>query len=793
MKTLSAPISMTQDSDGPTQRWRLLVQGRVQGVGFRPFVWQLATAMGLQGQVANDLQGAWVEVQGAAPQLTRFCERLRQELPQPGQILDLSVQTLPVAPGSGFDILASQSQGVASAQVLPDLDVCPECLHELFDPSDRRYRYPFLNCTHCGPRYSVILDLPYDRERSTLRGFPLCPECQAEYDNPSDRRYHAQPVACPRCGPKLWFVLADGSSPAGEPLAQAEALLREGGLVAIKGLGGFHLACRADDDAAVERLRARKGREAKPLAVMVDGLDAARAYAHVDAAAEAALSSPVRPIVLLRKRAGARLAQSVAPDTGQWGLMLPATPLHHLLLRDLGLPLVMTSGNPSQEPLCAENDEAMARLDGLADGYLLHDRPIARRVDDSVVVALDSGEGGGSYLLPLRRARGLVPGPLALDFEASEPVLALGGDLKSALCLVTGKQAVLSEHLGDLAHPAAFRNFLSAQERLCRLLRTEPLRLAADLHPDYVSTRWAQRQGLDLTLVQHHHAHVVSAMVEHGLHGPVVGVACDGTGYGTDGGIWGGEILVCDRAAWRRAAHLAIFPLMGGDAAAHEPWRPALGWLQAALPETWTGHLPRLERMAGKGPVSLAVKRMQGPSHAVACSSLGRLFDAAAALLGFCDRNRYESEAAMILQQAAEAEAARGGVGLGSNACALPWAVRAPLEPGEPRVMDTAPLLKALLAGGDPGRLALGFHLSVAGMLAEGARQVAEENGLKQVLLSGGCFANGLLVKAVALRLRGFGLQPLLHRHVPCGDGGLALGQAVVACQRIPAAAGQGV
>ena len=793
MKTLSATSTVIHNLAGPPERWRLLVQGRVQGVGFRPFVWQLATAMGLQGQVANDLQGACVEIQGPPALLRQFCGRLAAELPLPGQVQGIRTETLPLASGSGFDILASSAQGPLSAQVLPDLDVCPDCLRELLDPSDRRYRYPFLNCTHCGPRYSVILDLPYDRERSTLRGFPLCPQCQAEYDDPMDRRYHAQPVACPACGPKLWFAVADGSIPEGDPLARAGALLREGGLVAIKGLGGFHLACRADDQAAVERLRSRKGREAKPLAVMVADLDAARAYAHLDAAAEAALSSPVRPIVLLRKRAGARLAPSVAPDTGLWGLMLPATPLHHLLLRDLGLPLVMTSGNPSQEPLCAENDEAMARLDGLADGYLLHDRPIARRVDDSVVVALDSGEAGGSHLLPLRRARGLVPGPLALDFEAAEPVLALGGDLKSALCLVKGGQAVLSEHLGDLAHPAAFRNFLAAQERLCRLLRAAPLRLAADLHPDYVSTRWAQRQGLELCLVQHHHAHIVSAMAEHGLRGPVVGIACDGTGYGTDGGIWGGEILVCDRATWRRAAHLSTFPLQGGDAAAHEPWRPALGWLQAALPGTWTSHLPRLERLAGKGAVDLAVRRMQGPSHAPACSSLGRLFDAAAALLGYCDRNRYEAEAAMILQQAAESAAAQGGVGLGSNAGALPWAMLPPAGPGAPRVLDTAPLLKALVAGGDPARKALGFHLAVAAMLAEGARQVAEENGLKQVLLSGGCFANGLLLKAVALRLRGFGLQPLLHRQVPCGDGGLALGQAVEACQRIPATAGQGV
>jgi len=783
MITQTLPLVQVTVPAGPPIRRRLAVRGQVQGVGFRPFAWHLATELGLSGLVGNDLQGAYVEVQGPAGVVMAFQDRLAAELPRPGRVTGMDSSELPLAPGAGFNILASVAHGELTAQVLPDLDVCPDCLRELFDPADRRFRYPFLNCTHCGPRYSVVQGLPYDRERTSLRGFPLCAQCQAEYDDPSDRRYHAQPVACPACGPRLWFCGPDGVERAGDPLAQAEALLRDGAIVAIKGLGGFHLACRADNEAAVERLRTVKGREAKPFAVMVPDLEAARALADIDLAVAAGLSAPAKPIVLARKRPGAALAQAVAPDAANWGLMLPGTPLHHLLLDDLGLPLVMTSGNPSSEPLCSDNAEALRRLGPMVEGLLMHDRPIARPLDDSVLVAVDGGEAGASHLLPLRRARGFAPAPLQLDFKVTAPVLALGGEMKSAVCLIKGDQAVLSEHLGELDNPAAFRNFLAAQERLQALMQAQPVRLAADLHPGYAATRWARQQSLPVVLVQHHHAHIVSAMAEHGLQGPVVGIACDGTGYGPDGSIWGGEVLVCDRAAWRRAAHLAPFPLLGGDAAAADPWRPALGWLSAALPDELTRHVDRLTRQVGRAPVELALKRLHQGAPAPMTTSAGRLFDAASALLGFCSRNRYEAEAAMILQQEAEsALRALGDSGL-SAAASLPWAVSEPLAPGLPRVLETAPLLKALLDATDPAMQALGFHLALANLLAEGARRCAQDHGLHQVVLSGGCFANGLLLRATAQRLRAQGLQVYLHGQVPCGDGGLALGQAVVAAQ----------
>lgn len=776
MQTLPTPAQTRAQATGPTVRHRLDLAGRVQGVGFRPFAWRLAVELGLEGHVGNNNQGAFVVVQGPLSLVEAFSRRLKRELPAPGKIQSLALSELPIAPLQGFSILPSEARGDASAEVSPDLDVCPDCLRELFDPADRRYRYPFLNCTHCGPRYSVVLGLPYDRPNTTLRYFPLCEECQREYEDPADRRFHAQPVACPRCGPRLWASDARGAELTGDPVALAAEVLRQGDIVAIKGLGGFHLACRADNAGAVDRLRERKGREAKPFAVMVADVAQVRALSLSDACVEAALCSPAKPIVLVAKRPGASpgLAESVAPDTGRWGLMLPSTPLHYLLMEAVGAPLVMTSGNPSSEPLCAENDEALRRMGGMADLFLLNDRPIARRLDDSVAVAVDEGTGEGAYLLPLRRARGFVPAPVELGFESGQTVLAVGGEMKSALCLLKGRQALLSEHLGELDNPSAYRNFIEAAGRLEQLFQAKPTRLAADLHPLYAATRWAQAQGLPLTLVQHHHAHVAACMAEHGLAGPVVGVACDGTGYGPDGGIWGGEILVCDLAAWRRAAHLWPFPLQGGDAAARDTWRPALGLLREACPGDWTQRLGSLERMAGAASLNLAARRLESPHGATACTSLGRVFDAAAALLGFCGRNRFEAEAAMILQHAAEGEA---------QGEPLPWQLIKPQAPGDAWILDQRPMLRALTQGGDPARLARGFHEGLAALLAEGAAQVASDAGLDQVVLSGGCFANALLLKRTAEGLRAKGLNVYLHHQTPCGDGGLALGQAVVAAQ----------
>jgi hydrogenase maturation protein HypF len=735
----------------------------------------LAREAGLSGAVGNDPQGAHVVLQGPADLVAAFPERLARELPTPGRVSGWESTELDLVPGEAeFRIEASDVEGEARAEVLPDLDVCPDCLRELFDPRDRRYRYPFLNCTRCGPRYSVVLGIPYDRARTSLKDFPLCPDCRAEYENPGDRRFHAQPVACPACGPHLWVEDAEGRRLDGDPLAIAVRALRDGAVVAVKGAGGFHLACRADEASAVERLRQRKAREAKPFAVMVRDLEAARACGILDAASEAALLSPAKPIVLVPKRPGSPLTAGVAPEAGRWGLMLPSTPLHHLILADLGLPLVMTSGNPSGEPLCADNAEARGRLGSLAQLFLMHDRPVARRLDDSVEVAIDDGAGRGAHLLPLRRARGWVPSSLESPVAAAEAVLALGGELKSAVCVLKGRRAVLSEHLGELDNPAAFRNFVDATGRLCALLETEPRRLAADLHPLYAATRWGRERGLPLTLVQHHHAHIAACMAENGLQGRVIGIACDGTGYGSDATIWGGEILACGYESFTRTAHLSAFPLPGGDAAARDTWRPALGLLQEAFGARAGEHYEPLARLTDRAGIALVARRLEAGQASVRCSSLGRVFDAVAALLGFCGRNRFEAEAAAALQHAAES----------SEGAILPYAILPSPIGGGPEVLDLRPAVRALCAGGDPRALARGFHETVAALLAEGAIRAARAQGLDRAVLSGGCFANGLLLRLTAERLRAKGLEVFLHREVPCGDGGLALGQAVVAAAR---------
>lgn len=630
----------------------------MQGVGFRPFAHNLAVSLGLTGCVGNNTKGAFIEIEGAPAQLERFARRLVQELPLPGQIQSLEVFELQAVGDTTFEILESEHSGTTRLAVTPDTATCPDCLAELGDPGDRRYRYPFLNCTRCGPRYSIIREVPYDRAATTMAEFTMCPDCRAEYEDPADRRFHAQPNACPVCGPRAWCCDPAGQTIEGEAVAVAAEALRHGDIVAVKGLGGFHLACRADDSTAVTRLRERKGREARPFAVMVRDLEAARALALTDLAIEAALISPARPIVLMPRRPYPTVAAEVAPGCRDLGLLLPYTPLHTLLLQYLDLPLVMTSANPSAEPICCDNAEALARLGGMADLFLMHDRRIERPIDDSVVVTAVDGERENHRLVPLRRARGFVPGAITLPQAVPMPVLALGGEMKSAICLAEGDQAMLSEHLGELDNPAAFRNFLRAIERLQQLTGVRPRAVACDLHPSYAATRWAPHLGLPVIPVQHHHAHIASAQAEHGLEGPVIGVAADGAGYGSDGTIWGAEVLICDGGSFKRAAHLKPFALLGGDRAARETWRPALGLLASIdrLPDP--GRAEALFPTAEPQSLALALNRLAASRGGVPTSSLGRLFDAAAALLGLCPRNRYESEAATILQSAAEGVAA---------------------------------------------------------------------------------------------------------------------------------------
>jgi hydrogenase maturation protein HypF len=777
----------------------LQVSGRVQGVGFRPFVYRLARQMGLGGRVGNDSHGAFIEIEGATGTVARFRERLTDELPPLASISEVRIEPLEPTGEQTFHIEESEDDGTQDAEITPDTALCGDCRRELFDPADRRYRYPFINCTNCGPRYSIIHSVPYDRPGTTMARFTMCPACQAEYDDPANRRFHAQPNACPACGPQVWLtdakgtVLADRTAgpprPSApptdareDPVRMTAALIRAGRIVAIKGLGGFHLACRADDHEVVARLRTRKARESKPLALMVADLATARSLATIDEATAAALLDITRPIVLAPRKESPLVCPQVAPGTDLLGIMLPYTPLHEILFAEGLGPLVMTSGNPSEEPLCADNAEALARLGSIADAFLLHDRDIERRVDDSVVLAASGRDPAApAALLPLRRARGFAPAPIRVPVEASRPVLALGAELKSTICVLAGTTAIVSEHLGELANAKAYRNFAATLDRFQRLLRVRPAVLACDLHPEYAATRYAhalaREHALDLVDVQHHHAHMASVMAEHGLAGRALGICCDGTGFGTDGTIWGCELLVGDAAGFTRAGHLRCFRLPGGDAAARETWRPALSLLH----DCFGPDAPEIDAaMAGRVPAAaleMTSRRLQGTGRLPLTSSLGRLFDAVAFLLGLATDNRHEAEAAMALEAAARtcpgAEPLTFDLSGGEDG------------PGDPLQLDVRPTLRDLLAGTlrgeNPGKLARAFHETLAAGLAAAAVRIAGSAGLDRVALSGGCFANRLLLDSLVRRLETAGLNAVAHHRVPTGDGGVSLGQAVVA------------
>ncbi len=748
-------------------------------MGFRPYVHRLAGEMGLAGHVGNDAAGAFIEIEGSEADLDAFARRLRAELPPLARIAEVTTRELPPTGPQGFAILSSESAGPRRADVTPDSATCPDCLAELADPADRRYRYPFINCTNCGPRYSIVRTVPYDRANTTMAVFQMCPACRREYDDPSDRRFHAQPNACPACGPRVWLTDRTGEPIEGDAIATAASLLDDGRILAIKGLGGFHLACRADDERAVTELRRRKNREAKPLALMARDEDHAGRLVELSAAARESLTGPERPIVVARRREGAAVAASVAPGAPGLGVMLPYTPLHALLMQAVGGPLVMTSGNPSSEPLCRDNHEAIARLAPIADAFVLHDRDIQRRVDDSVLLAVDLP--GGPAAVPLRRARGYVPAPIPLDTPADVPTLAVGAELKSTVCLVRDDQAVLSEHLGDLDNPEAYRNFVTAIEQFQTLLDARAGRVVCDLHPAYASRRWAMGLGVPVEQVQHHHAHLAGCLAENGLDGPAVALACDGTGYGTDGTVWGGEVLVGDRAQSRRAGHLWPIRLVGGDAAAVQTWRPALSAGVAAFGADVTGWpaaaRKRMEALDAEA-VQVAVHRIQAGAGTV-CTSLGRLFDAAAFWLGLADRNRCEAEAPMALEAAAATVD-------GASVQPLPWSL-AEGSDGDVQ-LDWRPALDAMLARSADGEpveaLARAFHEMLADMLAGAAERVADRASVEPVLLTGGCFANRLLLEGVWRRLLGAGRKVYTHFFTPPGDGGVSLGQAVCALAR---------
>jgi hydrogenase maturation protein HypF len=732
----------------------------VQGVGFRPFVFRLARELRLGGWVQNRPEGIRIELQGPRDEQDEFLRRLRSEAPRAAVIQNVVCDPLPeLAEESLFQILPSESQGERQPSIPADLALCPDCAREIQDPAGRRFRYPFTNCTACGPRYSIIAVLPYDRPRTAMADFPLCPDCRTEFEDPLDRRFHAQPVACPRCGPRLSYCEPEGGSgPKAEAaLTAALGLLKRGGILALKGLGGFQLLVDAGSQTAVQRLRNRKGRAEKPFAVMFPDPESLGAACVVDAAALAVLEGPAAPILLLPRREGAPVAPAVAPDNPDLGGFLPYTPLHQLLLNDFGGPLVCTSGNRSEEPMAIDNAEALTRLGDLADGFLLHDRPVLRPLDDSV------GRMEDGILHLLRRARGFAPLPLPMTGPS---VLALGGHMKATVTLLAGGQAVVSQHLGDLDNPQGLALLERTVVDLLAFLEATPKRVACDLHPDYGSTRVAEtlarRLGLPLLRVQHHHAHVAAVMAEHGLRGPVLGLAWDGSGWGTDSTVWGGEALVVEAVGFHRVGHLRPFPLAGGEQAVREPRRSALGLCLACLgePGPAAGTFPR-------EALVVLCRAVERGVNAPFCSSMGRLFDAVASLSGIHAGTGFEGQAAMALEFQAR---------LGRGAGAYPF----PLIEGQ---ADPTPLLRALMEDlrlGEPlPAMAFRFHAALADL----ALAFAEAAGQEQVVLSGGCFQNSLLSELCQARLAAKGFLVFRPTRFPANDGALSLGQTWVAAQ----------
>ncbi|MEA3248061.1 MAG: carbamoyltransferase HypF [Gemmatimonadota bacterium] len=749
----------------PVAARRLRVTGIVQGVGFRPFVYRIAARHGLAGWVRNVAGTVEIHVEGPPDAVHAFEHALVTERPPVASIE--RVEAMDAAPdgAAGFSI-AGSADAAGYRPVPPDVATCASCERELRDPSDRRYRHPFITCTDCGPRYSVIEALPYDRERTTMAAFPMCERCRAEYEAPGDRRHHAETVACNACGPQLWLCGADGVPGArgDEAIRAAAGLLALGRILAVRGVGGFHLACDATNQAAVLRLRARKGRNAKPLAVMVASLDDASLLGAVTPEAARLLTGPERPIVLLPRKEGARLAAAIAPGIAWVGVMLAYTPLHHLLLEAAGRPLVMTSGNLSDEPIAIGNAEALHRLAVVADHFLLHDREILSRVDDSVVRVV-----GGAPVL-LRRGRGFAPLPLALPLATPRPLVAVGPHLKNTFTLASGARAFVSPHIGDLESVESVDHWRATFERYRELFRVDPEVAVRDLHPAYLSTRLAGELGLGAVIsVQHHHAHVAAVMAEHGVTTPVVGVALDGTGYGDDGRVWGAEVLVADLTAYARKAHLAYAPLPGGDAAAREPWRVAAGYL--ARDPGARGAFARAFDGVRDAERAMVARQLERGLNAPEASSAGRLFDAAAAILGVHNGRCYEGQAAMELESLAGAQ----------PAAPLPLPLR---EANGVLEMDPLPMLVALgercVRGDDRRDLAAAFHESVILAFADAAARVATGEGIGTVALGGGSFQNARLLAGIRAALELRRLRVLTPRSLSPNDGALSYGQAAI-------------
>jgi hydrogenase maturation protein HypF len=738
------------------------IRGAVQGVGFRPFVYRLAQELGLRGWVNNSAVGVFVEVEGSAPVVRAFMRRLESDKPEIALIQSLEATFLDPVGYPGFEIRAS-SGGEKRAFVMPDLATCPLCVADIFDPTNRRHQYPFTNCTNCGPRFSIIAALPYDRAATTMNRFAMCVDCEREYHDPANRRFHAQPNACPACGPQLALWDDSGAEVARlhEALVATAHALRDGRIAAVKGLGGFHLIVDARNEVAVQRLRARKRREEKSFALMMPSFEQALRYCSASEVERRLLRSPECPIVLLpRLPEGNDIAPAVAPGNPTLGVMLPGTPLHHLLLRELGFPVVATSGNLSEEPICIDECEAVERLRGIADVFLIHDRPILRHVDDSVVREVCGRE------LVLRRARGFAPLPISVDGQLA-PVLAVGGHQKNAIAAAVGAQVFISQHVGDLETEGSHRAFQSVIDAFQSLYDFTPKSIACDMHPDYLSTQHAERSGLPLVRVQHHHAHVLSCMAENHLRPPVLGIAWDGSGMGSDGTVWGGEILHVTGACFRRVAHVRPFLLPGNAKAVREPRRVALAVLYEIFgDQAFSLDVPTLRAFSPaelKTLQTMLRQRLNSPTT----TSVGRLFDAFASFLNLRQVASFEGQAAM------ELEFTLAGAKEDSS---YPYVIR---DQGDALLLDWEPAVRAVLAEPttDPAIASARFHNTLVDMAVDVAARIGERN----VVLSGGCFQNRYLTERMVSRLLGAGYRPYWHQRVPPNDGGIALGQIMAA------------
>lgn len=776
-------------SSSPISRQRLYIRGIVQGVGFRPFVYGLALRYALKGWVRNDSDGVTIEIEGQQTMLQSFQQALRKEPPPLARIDEIRTEELAIQGDTSFHIIHSQQASQRNTLIAADTATCTDCLRELFDPHDRRYHYPFINCTNCGPRFTIVSDVPYDRANTSMRIFPLCAACQTEYDDPLNRRFHAQPNACPTCGPSIRFdsdlhhLPSSSIAPLTPIHQQADlvtrviAALLNGAIIAIKGLGGYHLACDASNTDAVTRLRQRKQREAKPFALMLPDLATAQRLCHINEQEAVLLTSRQRPIVLLRKRHDIQLPDAIAPGYHEYGVMLPYTPLHHLLLHAMGVQqdasqpsiVVMTSGNLSDEPIASDDQDAFTRLAGIADGFLSHNRAILTRCDDSVVRHVAHGQQ------LIRRSRGYAPEPLLLEQASPIAILAYGAHLKNTFCLLRERMAVVSHHIGDLENIETLHSFRQGIQHLGRLFDIVPELLAYDLHPGYLATQEALASPITQKIaVQHHHAHIASVLAEHNLREPVIGIAADGTGYGLDGTIWGGEILLADQASFQRLGHLAMVALPGGEQAVKQPWRVAASYL-------WQGHaatmfeleLPFIQTL-DQAQWHLLAHMIERGINSPLSSSMGRLFDAVAALIGLRKQVLYEGQAAIELEAIAEHKAAAYPVSLST---------------GQPFQIEVQPIFQAIISdlqqGLSQAHIAGRFHATIADALFLASQRVRQEHGIHKVALSGGVFQNRLLLEQLMHKLIAADFDVYINRRVPPNDGGISFGQAVVAMAQI--------